>query len=229
MYGEEMRDLTCIYYTHNKERPEFEARIQRFLLHQLKKTGVHLISVSQKPMDFGHNICVGDVGISGNNTWRQFQIGVEAAKTKYVCTAESDYLHPREYFEFECPTDDTMYIMHPLWVLFAQKGGRYMFAPKHESSEAIMHGGRDFILRILDSMYNQRYDKSEHWTKGDKKRNLPYLFKQGKCEHITLNYPLITFKTDEAMHRKTRTSLRLKTDVLEPWGSAIGLIRKFCK
>jgi hypothetical protein len=230
LFGEEMRDLTCIYYTHNKERPEFEARIQHTLLHQLRKTGVHLISVSQKPMDFGHNICVGDVGISGHNTWRQFQIGVEAAKTRYVCTAESDYLHPREYFQFECPTDDTMYIMHPLWVLFAQKGGRYVFAPKAESSEAIMHGGRDFILSILESMFNKRiYDKEDFWAKADKRHNLPYLFKQGKCEHVTLPSPLITFKTDENMHRKTRTSMRLRTDVLPPWGSALGLIRKYCR
>lgn len=225
-----MKDLTVIYYTCNKERPEFEARIQRTLWRSVKRLGLPLISVSQKPIDFGYNICVGDVGISGHNTWRQFQIGVTEAKTKFVCTAEADYLHPIEYFKFKPTREDTMYIAGPLWVLFAQKRGRYVFAPKSEGSEAAMHGGRDFVLKVLESMYDKRtQNKDDYWAASDIRHNLPYLFKQGRCEYFTMTAPLVTFKTDNAMHRKTRTSYRLRTTELPPWGSAVDLIRKYCR
>jgi len=190
--------------------------------------GVSLISVSQKPIDFGHNICVGDVGISGNNTWRQFQIGVEAAKTRYVCPAEADYLHPVEYFDFKPPTDDSFYIAQPLWVLFCQKGKSYVFAPKPEGSEAAMVVSRDFILKMLDKMFNgRRYNKEDFWMAKDVRQNLPYLYKQGKCEYFNMSAPLITFKTDENMHRRTRTVYSKRVAELPYWGSAKRLIRKY--
>jgi len=191
--------------------------------------GLPLISVSQKPMDFGENICVGDVGISGHNTWRQFQIGVEKAKTKFVCPAEADYLYPREYFEFIPPSEDSIYIALPLFVLFAQNGGANVFAPKAEGSEAAMIGARDHMLRILELMFSKRVHNTGDFWSPDIKHNLPYLFKQGKCEYFTMKSPLVTFKTDNNMHRKTRTSYRLRTEELEPWGSALRLVRKYCK
>jgi hypothetical protein len=225
-----MRDLTCIYYTHNKERPEFEARIQRTLWHSLKKVGAKLISVSQKPIDFGYNICVGDVGISGNNTWRQFQIGVEAANTKYVCPAESDYLHPIEYFTFNPPSDKCLYIGQPLYVLFAQRKRTKVFAPKPEGSEAAMVVNRDYILNMLNKMWDgRRYNKEDHWIAKDIRQNLPYLFKQGKCEYFNMSAPLVTFKTDENMHRRTRTVFEGRISELPYWGTAQHLIRKYCK
>ncbi len=225
-----MKDLTCIYYTSNRENPDFARRMQRTLWHTLKKRGIPLISVSQKPMDFGHNICVGDVGISGNNTWRQFQLGVLEAKTRYVCPAEADYLHPIEYFDFKPPTEDSFYIAQPLWVLFAQKGRSMVFAPKPEGSEAAMVVGRDFILKMLDKMFaGRRYNKEDYWIQKDIRQNLPYLFRQGKCEYFNMSVPLVTFKTDENMHRKTRTVFSGRTTSLPYWGTADRLIRRYCR
>ena len=93
-----MGDLTVIYYTSNKEKELFESRIRESILDMIGD--IPLISVSQKPIDFGKNICVGDVGVCGHNLFRQFQIGAKAAKTKYVCNVEADALYPKEYFEF---------------------------------------------------------------------------------------------------------------------------------
>ena len=102
-----MGDLTAIYYTCNRERPEFERRIQETLLEAMGD--IPLISVSKKPIDLGHNICVGDVpgGDSSQNAYRQFQIGARAATTKWVCPVEADFLYPPEYFTFEPEREDT--------------------------------------------------------------------------------------------------------------------------
>ena len=52
------QSATIIYCSSNKELPEFEAKIVANLL---KNCGdLPIISVTQKPMDLGRNICVGD-------------------------------------------------------------------------------------------------------------------------------------------------------------------------
>ena len=107
-------DLTVIYYTNNLEKPEFEGRIQKTLKESTDSLGVPIISVSQKPIDFGKNICVGGVGASSQNAFRQLQIGAMEAKTRFVCPAEADFLHPREYFEFVPPSDRTAWVAIPV-------------------------------------------------------------------------------------------------------------------
>src|ERR1700687_5200912 len=93
-----MNDVTIIYYSSNHEKPEFEQRIKDNILRV--SSGLPIISVTQKPIDFGKNIVVGDVGTSGLNMFRQVQIACRAAKTKFVISAEADCLYPPDYFIF---------------------------------------------------------------------------------------------------------------------------------
>jgi hypothetical protein len=60
-----------------------------------------LLSVSQKPMNFGKNICVGDIGRSHLNIYRQILIGCKEATTKYVAMAEDDILYSEPHFNFQ--------------------------------------------------------------------------------------------------------------------------------
>jgi len=56
---------TIIYYTANREDERFEQVIRENILRVSE--GLPIISVSQKPIDFGQNICVGNVGVSNQN------------------------------------------------------------------------------------------------------------------------------------------------------------------
>ena len=67
--------VTILYYTSNREGEEFEGRIRQNILNV--KGDLPIISISHKPIDFGENICVGDVGVSGFNMFRQIQIGLK--------------------------------------------------------------------------------------------------------------------------------------------------------
>ena len=119
-------DLTVIYYTSNREKPAFEAKIRQDLLLAIGDTP--LISVSQQPIDFGRNICVGAVGQSEANAIRQFQIGAIAATTRFVCSAESDFLYAPERFAF-CPDrEDVFYGLTNWYVLFTSRsrGARFL-------------------------------------------------------------------------------------------------------
>lgn len=224
-------DVTVIYYTSNREKPGFEARIMRSLRHVSRP--LPIISVSQKPIDFGKNICVGDVGRSAQNAWRQFQIGCKTAKTRFVCAAESDFLYPKEYFRFKPIRDDTIYCGRPVYILYSQRNKTHWYF-KMRISEAVTVTNREYMIEVLEE---QLRDKPE-WRPtlelkvSDAKRkgvHLPDLLTGYNIEHFDMDIPAVTFKTDENMHRK---STHLKANALRElpyWGSSLNLIRKYCR
>lgn len=97
-------DLTIIYYSSNyleKQNPIFVSNTKRQLL---KAIGQHpLISVSQEPMDFGMNLCLGNIGRSHRNIYWQILQGCKEAKTKYVAMAEDDILYSYDHFHTYVP------------------------------------------------------------------------------------------------------------------------------
>src|ERR1035437_9722096 len=93
-----MQDTTIIYCSSNQQNWTFEKRIIKQLLKN--SGGLPIVSVTQKPVNLGTNICVGDVGVSGFNFFRQVLTGLKEAKTKFVISAEADCLYPPDYFKF---------------------------------------------------------------------------------------------------------------------------------
>lgn len=69
----------------------------------------HIISVSQVPLDLGTNICVGDIGKSWLNIYKQQLVGLRAATTKFIAIAEHDVIYSREHFDWTPPREDTFY------------------------------------------------------------------------------------------------------------------------
>jgi len=214
-------DLTVIYYTSNREKPEFEEKVRA---HLLKTIGdLPLISVSQKPIDFGENICVGDIGISTQNAFRQFQIGAKAAKTKFVCSVEADSLYPKEYFEFVPPKDDVMYIPQFIFALFAQRGNVKLFARRFLCESAIVVG-KDYIIETIDKQLEGMGKWSESFESGGKHDFLLYV---GEYDTFNIPIPIISFKTDDNLHRKVPHSRRSKVYELPYWGSSHDLIKEY--
>jgi hypothetical protein len=221
-----MRDLTVIYYTCNRENPDFEARIRRNLWYTIKRKHLRLISVSHKPIDFGENICVGDVGVSSQNAWRQLQLGAIQARTRFICPTEADYIYPSEYFDFLPERTDTFYVASPLWVLFAQSRRGHVFCQKPRGSEAAMVVGRDKVIKRIEDILTGR----GMWGTLDADGvRLPYLLNHRvvRREFFELPSPCVTFKTDIQMHRKTPHDQTTRTRFLPGIGTADDLIRKY--
>ena len=99
------KDITIIYYTANKISSGFSSNVQNHLLSWLPE-GIPIISVSQEPISYGENICVGDIGYSAFNVYKQILIGAKEVKTKYIMCQEDDALYVPEHFE-HIPPDDT--------------------------------------------------------------------------------------------------------------------------
>lgn len=104
-----LEDLyTIVYYTGNTESSDFEDKIIENLIKQ--SGNIPIISVTQKPLNLGKNICVGNVGHSYFNAFRQILIGVKEVKTPYVIRAESDFIHSPSYFSFKKSCKGCIYV-----------------------------------------------------------------------------------------------------------------------
>jgi len=110
-----MAETTVIYYSDNSLPQALADVCQRYLLRVAGE--MPIISVSQKPMALGHNICVGDIGRSLLSLFRQQLIGLEAATTQYVAFAEHDVIYSPEHFQFVPPKRDVFYYNTNFWYL----------------------------------------------------------------------------------------------------------------
>ena len=114
-----MTDTTIVYYTDNQLDEFLFRKCQEFLIEAAD--GKRIISVSQKPIDFGDNICLGDIGRSHISLFSQMLAGAEAADTEYVALAEHDCIYSKEHFNWIPPSDDIFYYNVNLWLV--QYGG----------------------------------------------------------------------------------------------------------
>ena len=201
--------LTVLYCTSNREDESFEKKIRGKLLEVI---GDHpLISVSQKPIDFGHNICVGDVGSSYRNWYIQLHMAAKLATTEYVAVAEADQLYPPGYFDFH-PQND-LYMNRDLWVLKWWDKNHFR---KKEWGDATVIVRRSFFISRLEL----KLDGNLNW--GTSK--VGTIFYKRTWNHFDAGAPVITVKTKNNISKNTGTMEGVEPVTKLPyWGSAAKL------
>ena len=210
---------TILYYTSNREDPKFERKIIRKLLEN--SGGLPIVSVSQKPMNLGKNICVGDIGHSYLNLYRQQLIGAKKARTKYLIFAEADYLYPKEYFEFE-PKNENVYLYDNIWILYKRK---YLSFRKKN----ISHGAQIVKRKYLIERLENGLKGMPQWYNGNP---VPWLSRR-QMKLVTEppyslfhgNIACISFKTGDGMNMWTaiERGRNFRKMSLPGWGSADNL------
>lgn len=214
-----MAKTTIIYYTSNREKPDFEKRVQENLL---KVCGdLPIVSVSQKPIKLGKNICVGDVGTSGFNMFRQVQIACEAATTPFVISAESDCLYPPDYFQFIPPRLNACYRNSNLYVM---PDHRDFFFYKKEGATHAQIVGREFYLSTLKKLFAG----APQWSTEEKNFPKERLKQQDVFTEILYwksENPVFQIKTHRSMRYYTHSD-RTPIHELPYWGSG-GDIRSY--
>jgi hypothetical protein len=197
----------------------FMEKTQEALLASLGDTP--LISVSQKPMDFGKNICVGDVGWSLHNAWRQLQIGAMEATTPFICTAEDDTLYPKEYFQFHPDIMDTFYYAVPAYHAFGQRARVKFFCRNTRvGAEGAVIIGREFLIRILGKLLDRFGMFAEE--------NGPLHFDHGyPVAQFSIPIPILQFRVDEDMHRRCKRDNHNLFRILEPFGEIKAVLKQY--
>lgn len=232
-------NLTVIYYTSNyleDHNPYFLENTKRQLLEALGD--LPLISVSQRPMAFGQNICLGDIGRSHLNIYKQILTGSKAAKTKYVAMAEDDVLYSYEHFHEMVPDRDVFLYDMNKWSLFTWTDPpMFSFRTKRKVVNNLI-APRDMLVEALAERFNKFKDVPEdqiplhYW--GDPGR---YEAKLGvtvrETEEFYSGHPSIVFSHPEAygyLSRGTRKRLGdLKAIELYRWGRAEDIMKLYKK
>ncbi len=216
-------DTTIIYCSSNREIPEFEQRIRDNIL--MVCAGLPVISVTQKPIDFGTNICVGDdIGVSGFNFFRQVQIACQEAKTKFVISAEADCLYPPDYFTWIPPRDDMCYRDSNLYVMPQH---RPFFWRKAEGATHAQVVGREFYLGILVKLFKGAPRWSVEEVNFPKERlRKEDVFDREQIQYYETENPVVQIKTSQSMRHYTNSD-RIVRNELPYWGSGVDFRRKY--
>jgi hypothetical protein len=226
-----MNDLTLLYYTANIAPEKFAENVRRHLL-ETTENKIPIISISQKPLDFGHNICVGEIGVSIYNEYRQIFEGVKEARTDYIACCEDDTLYNMEHFAHRPEHHVVSYNMNK-WLL----DERLIFFAGTRYSMLGCICGTDFMREILEKRFNKYPDIAmcenvSHRRrigfgepgKGERGLGLPVV----PVERFVTQNPLVTFHLKGSLcSMPSRPRCSEKREDLEPWGNGKELWKKF--
>ena len=228
-----MSDLTVIYYTDNRVTSKLFYEARKVLLEAAKD--FPLISVTQKPLDFGQNICIGDIGRSHLNIYRQMLIGAKAAKTDFLGFAEDDTLYSHQHFKDFRPKPDEFAYNMSRWSLFTWvEPAVYSWLNRYTNSSLI--APRKLFIEAMEERFNKYSDES--------KFKLKFWAEPGRYEkhlHVTVRKiveyfscpPIIVFTHPECMGyllqgEKKRLG-KIRAYDIPYWGKAEEVIKKYWK
>lgn len=213
-----MVDVTVLYYTANVEDERFEQRVRDIIWQN--KGDLPLVSVSQKPLDFGLNICVGVHPVCYANEFRQIQIGLKEVKTQYVLTAEADTCYPPSYFRCEPQELGRYYRYDNVWVCYYKNPNdtrpKYHFKRFSDGSQLI---DRDLWLNNLNNILAGK----DMW--GTLETKLDKVYGKTRREYTWTGDPVITFKTRNNVSSNTKTEGIIHRR-LPYWGSIMDLRKR---
>lgn len=205
-------NATVIYYSSNRENPQFEAKI---VANILKVCGdLPIVSVTHKPVDLGRNIVVGDVGVSGFNMFRQVLIGCQEATTDLVISAEADCLYPPDYFTFRPERLDVCYRNSNLYVMGHRRDYYYK---KEEGATHAQVIGREFYIETLTKLF----EGAPEWCAEEKNFPKERYQKEDVVDEVTYYQtinPVVQIKTGDSMRHYTHSD-RTPVYDLPYWGA----------
>jgi hypothetical protein len=143
-------DLTVVYYSASTEDPVFEAKVRAQIL-AAGGGALPIISVTQKPVNFGRNICVGEVGCCDANAFRQLQIGALQVDSGWIAVAEADALYPPAYFQWHPDAATPPCVRYsPIYILWNRPQGSREGYWQKEWTEGAQYVRTDYLLKRLD-------------------------------------------------------------------------------
>ena len=215
-------NITAIYYTANKAPEMFLSKIRQELLKSLD--GIPLISVSQKPIDFGKNICVGDIGWKVSNIYRQALIGAKEAKTDYIALCEDDVLYSPSHFRCIRPKNISYNLNR--WNIYTWTNPP-IFSHKNRIVLNQLIAPRDKLIEVLENRF-KKYPNPDD-------ANDRFWSEPSKSEKIEIGLfcspePNIMFSHEWALGYlnlgKRKRMGEAKTDTLPYWGNIREVINK---
>ena len=145
--------ITAIHYTANVIKNPLGQRIRDRILKCIGD--MPLISISQKPMDFGYNICLGDIDQSHINIYQQMLIGALEAKTDYVAMVEDDVIYTPEHFTSYLPPLDVFAYNINNWRICTWQSENPVFFHSDRPVASQLIAPRLQLIKTLEEKFNK--------------------------------------------------------------------------
>lgn len=249
--GAVMSDLTILYYSAQRIAYPFMCRVQQYLIWsayglpldaddpgaEFFEGKPELITITQKPMQWGRNICVGAIGASIYNVYRQILVGAKAATTPYVACCEDDTLYSASHFAHRPALDTFAYNLNRYVITRRQaddgKGRHAFFYWRRRTQMAMCIAPRQFLIETLEERFEKyptpvphEIAKKTGWGEpGRYEKNLGLTPR--KLEYFRSAQPNVTFNHgDSLMGRRAVKPDDVIAQAIEPWGEANALWRQ---
>lgn len=222
-------NLTIIFLTANKV-PKKWAKYQKLVL--LKAAdGLPIITISRKPLDWGHNL-IDTEPESISNIYFQLLRGAKTAKTPYVGVAEDDTLYPKEHFHsFRPPQDSFSYNINRLGLF---TWGKPTYFWKYRQSNAVLISPRKLLVDTLE----ERYQKYPNGTPdkitgelGRKELDDALGVSRRKCMTFQTVISVLRldheYGVDQLARSRNKTMGIVQSYDVPHWGKAKNIVKKF--
>ncbi len=100
-----------IFYTDNRIKNPIKARVESTIL----SAELPVVSVSLKPLDFGHNIVIHGMERGYITYLTQINAALISSSSDYVFFCEQDVLYPKSHFDFQPARNDIFYYNSNVW------------------------------------------------------------------------------------------------------------------
>ena len=195
---------SIVYISANTE-PENIARLCR---KNLMRVNMSCISVSQEPLSFGHNICIGRIGQAEMHIFMQMYIGCmnTLADTIYWC--EADTLYPPEHFSFEPENPHAIYFNDNIWRWYK---GHYV--KKRKPSACSIVARREHLIKTLEYIL---------FTRGSSNKDWKIRFNQ---QIFTTHQPIINIYHSNGTHKRLSATVGKLKHNIPYWPKASALLK----
>ncbi len=228
-----MTDLSLLYYSCHS-LPEHQEVYMRNELAKVAKAGEYpIISVTQKPINFGQNICLGQIGKSHYNYFKQILAGAKAAKTKYVACCEDDTLYSLEHFSHRPSSDNIFAYNEHAWFLERSRAKGSLFWHKYQKGEGYaLIAPTELLISTIEERFEKypveppRARQKHYWQEPGRDDRLG--LEKRPIEFFKTDIPLVTLNYYDGLNGKKTSASHppvVKTK-LEHWGEAEDLAKK---
>lgn len=224
-----MNDITLLYCTASTIQEDAAEKVRQNLL-QITESKYPIVSVSQKPLKFGDNICVGEIGKTCYNFFKQMLLGARAVKTKYIVHIDDDTLYVPEHFTHRPPDEQTFIYNTHSWIA----GSRNFWRPKVALSGMFCHISPTKAL--IDNL-SVRFKLRPTQPRDDRHFGEPGKFDtefgipNAKVKTFRTTLPLVSFEYRGSLNGKRKRYGNTDPDYnvvnLEPFGNAKRLRREY--
>lgn len=208
-------NTTIVYYTSNTDYSALERNVRETIIEN--SGGLPIISVSHQPVEFGHNIVVGDIGRSTQNIFMQLQIGAESAKTTYIAVCEADVLVSDKFFAFRPPHEKVYCWPKEGYITWTNQPHKYYPMVLDDLVGVV---GREHLLSILKDLRSRTGTQKRRIRKAIQRAGESVFFECG---------PVVHFKTRRQMHRTHPFDVKHPLLEIPLWGTALAVWNKYTK